>query len=299
MKRRYCVAVVGDINLDISLLVPQSFLGGAEGDSFAQMPMRVTPAGTALSFARKAADFFAEVHLFGRIGGDWVGDALVGGQEDEGVTMHVTRDPSRPSRLVLILREAVPTGPGRRVMISSADAANSWLGVADLEELVGGDVAPDVVLFDGYSCLEEPSRETVGEAARALAAAGRRLAFDVVPHDLHGRWSLGALRGTLKSFHIVIAEAATLARFVGHSGQVSDVADVVGLLPLLRREFGPKVFLLRFGVGQIGESMIVWEDGEYRVHSTGYADVEDPAGFGDRLTASELVEVLDRIGVAR
>jgi hypothetical protein len=52
--------------------------------------------------------------------------------------------------------------------------------------------------------------------------------------------------------------------------------------------------MLRYGVGRIDRSLVVWRDGSTRLRGTGYTDIADPAGFGDRLTAAELVEALDR-----
>lgn len=295
MTAGYRVAVVGDLNLDIVIRLPDGALADRTNDVFVEAPMTIRAAGTGASFALAAASAFEQVHLFGRVGDDDIAEAIVKELKHPAISLHVARDTQKPSRVVLILREGPLGMPGRRVMIPRTDVANSALTEDDLSGLHDGASHADVVLVDGYSYLQEPARTSISRAAARLASDGRRVAFDVVPHNLYSRWSLAELLSVLRPASIVIAEVVTLLRFIGLNDQARTADAVRELVPRLRKVLGPRTLMLRFGVGQIDQSMVVWPDGSTRHRKTGYAVTDDPAGFGDRLTAAELVEVLDRL----
>jgi sugar/nucleoside kinase (ribokinase family) len=295
VSRGYSVAVIGDINLDVLIRVPEGRLADRTKDVFVEAPMDIRAAGTGGGFALAATSAFDRVHLFGRVGDDEIADAILKDLDHPAITLHVARDRERPSRVVVILREGPPASQGVRVMIPRTDVANSALADDDLAELCGDDAPADVVLVDGYSYLQDPARASVIRATTRVASGGRPIAFDVVPHNLYERWSVDELLTAVAPCSIVIAEAATLLRFLGMAKDSGSIENVRDALPQLRDRFGPRTLLLRFGVGQIDQSLIVWPDGSSRHRQTGYAMTEDAAGFGDRLTAAELVEVLDHL----
>lgn len=292
-QRGRTAAVIGDINLDVIARLPDGSVPDTGEDVFVPSPMTVTAAGTAVGFARAATPHFRVVHLFGRIGGDAVGDAILSQLTQPGIALHVARDTVRPSRVVVIIREGDGAG-GRRVMIPRTEVANSHLADADISALLELDPPVDVALVDGYSYLFETSRATVARAALELAERGVPVAFDVVPHDLHRKWSLRELTTALEPATFLIAEVVTLLRFLGRDDEPQSVDEVCSLLPELCSVFGRRVLMLRFGMGQIDQSLVVWSDGSWRHQHTGYANAAEPAGFGDRLTAQELAEALNR-----
>lgn len=285
-------AVVGDVNLDVLAVLNGEHLGGGD-DVFALAPMTVGAGGTATGFAQAAVEHFASVHVFARIGHDPVAGVLAAELGGMGAVAHLTRDRRAPSRIVVVLREPPNgRGPGRRIMVPRAGVANDRLADGDLADLFALDRL-DVVLFDGYSLLLEPSAATVKRAAARLRAAGVPVALDLVPHDLHKRWSMRDLIEATADARIVISEAPTLLELIGLPSTGIDAGALVARLPAIREVLGVRVLLLRFGIGQIDESLLVWPDGTWRHRFTGYADATDATGFGDRLTAAELIEVLE------
>lgn len=294
MNSRYHVAVVGDLNLDVVVRLPEHTLLDPTENVFLQTPMTVRPAGTAASFALAAVSFFERVYLFGRVGDDEIAAAILKELGHPAITLHVARDHAKPSRIVLIMREGSAGTKGRRVMVAREDVANSRLTDEDLSGLHDGRVSADVLLLDGYSYLAEPARSSVSRAASRVASEGGRVAFDIVPHDLYAYWTLDELLAMIEPAFILVAEVFTLQRFLGLPGEACTDDDVRRLVPQLRESFGSCTLMLRYGVGRIDRSLVVWRDGSTRLRGTGYTDIADPAGFGDRLTAAELVEALDR-----
>lgn len=290
----YAVAVIGDVNLDIAAQVPRDSLDTRRGDVFVPAAMTVSAAGTAVGFAVAAVERFSSVHIFGRIGDDEIGDLILSRLNRLGAHLHIARDPSRESRIVLMIREKSPWGPGTRIMIPREDVANSQLQDADLADLYDPGLKLKAVMVDGYTCLGEVSRGSVGRVLDHLSTQGVLIAFDLVPHDIYRSWSLGELLEMLKPASVLIAEAVTLMRFLGLKGEPQSEQEVRSVLPRLREAFAPRTLLLRFGIGRIDQSLAVWPNGSSRHRFTGYAESSNVAGFGDRLSVEEIVEILDR-----
>jgi hypothetical protein len=127
--------------------------------------------------------------------------------------------------------------------------------------------------------------------------SGVTVAFDVVPHTLYDRWDLSELAHVLAPVDVVTVEVRTIRRFLGlpaadvvHDHDVARAtASVVGV------HFKEKVFILRYGLGNIEETLYCWPGRDPMHASTGYVRTGTPRGFGDRLSARELPWVVQRV----
>lgn len=178
-------------------------------------------------------------------------------------------------------------------MIPRAGVANSALSHDDLADLAVGKVPVDILLISGSSYLEDPARTAVADTAANIARSGALVAFDIVPHNSYQRWSPHELLAAIEPCAVVIAEAVTLARLFGLELAGGDPADVAALVPSPREALDGRTLLLRYGAGEINQSLVVLLAGSTCHRATGYATTIEPAGFGDRLTAVELVEVFN------
>ncbi|GAA4292425.1 hypothetical protein GCM10023178_77790 [Actinomadura luteofluorescens] len=146
----------------------------------------------------------------------------------------------------------------------------------------------DVLAVDGYSLLAPASREALHEAVRTARAAGTRVVFDVVPHDIDARLTASCVLPVLERADLVVSEAHTLARLLGHAPPIGG-REPRDLLPVLDRAVsGGPLWLLRFGPTSLERVLVHQRGRPPEAYSTGYAPGTPRAGYGDRLTSCEL-----------
>lgn len=300
MTAAYSVAVIGDINLDYIANIPLKNIR-AQRDTVITAPIRQQLGGTAGSFARAAIDYFQDVHVLGKLGNDAVGRILRERLRAYGVTLHVITDPARASRVVLILNVSNTDGAARRIMVGDDGTANFNVTVDDIAKWKRVLQSIDVLLVDAYSYLSEPRRTACAYAMQISLNAGAVTVFDIVPHDCYKSISLDDLRHHLTPAKLVISEVNTLSQFLDLPlTQEVPVAQIVNtLLPCLTNVFGDKAWFLRFGEGNIDQSVICIAN-QPPVHSyTGYREAPEKTGFGDLLTARQLRWYLDERSAPR
>lgn len=301
MTAAYSVAVIGDINLDYIVNIPVKNIS-AQGDTVITAPIRQQLGGTAGSFARAATDYFQSVHVLGKLGNDAVGRVLRERLRSHGVTLHVITDPERASRVVLVLNFSNSNRATRRIMVGDDDTANFNVTVGDIAKWKRVLQTIDVLLVDAYSYLSEPRRTACAHAMQISLNAGAVTAFDIVPHDCYRSITLDDLRHHLTPAKLVISEVNTLAHFLELPPltQKMTAAQIVNtMLPSLTNAFGDKVWFLRFGMGNIEQSIICMTQ-QAPVHSyTGYLQATERTGFGDVLTAQQLRWYLDKTSAPR
>jgi sugar/nucleoside kinase (ribokinase family) len=289
------VAVLGDVQGELIAAVPGLRFADATTDVLRFTPLTMVVGGTAANFARAAVPYFAEVHLFGRVGTDPMAPVIRAGLDTAGVHAHLIRDPGRPSGMAVVVRDGDPAVPhGNRLLLVRAGSANTGLTTAELADHKPLLAGMDALVVDGYATLTEPRRSACLDAMRLVESTGGAVLFDVVPHDSYRRYDLAELRRLTASATIVVGEVRTLCGFFGVQIDKGgcDLSRVRALLPTLVAEFGDRALFLRFGLGDIDESLRVMCGAPARYRHTGYQDTSEPTGFGDRLTAAELAEYL-------
>lgn len=297
MANSLAVAVIGDVNLDIWCTLFDASFSDIKHNRVVNTPIGLKLGGTGGGFALAAQHSFSSVHLFGCIGRDEVGALLDGKLAAAGIESHLMIDDKAPSRVVMLIRDN-PTAAeaGTRLLIATENSANERLTSEYIESMMPLLRRCDLLFISGYSLLKEPSRSACLKAMRACSIAKVAVAVDIVPHDIAKHVSFGELYHLISDANILIVELKTILQLRGLPSERKEYGkeDVIDNIVQLRKDFPGRWLLLRFGVGNIDQSLVVSPDGETRHMYTGYQGLSDVAGFGDRLTAQDLYILLSK-----
>jgi sugar/nucleoside kinase (ribokinase family) len=282
------ITVIGDLAMDVTARVPIAF-GDITRDTMCPAAVTVAVGGSAANFAVAAAGLFVKVHLITAVGMDSAGEWLIHAIEGARVEVHAQQIASRPTRVVMVIRDGGPRH-GTRLMVPGKEVANTELTkdvMARLEPIISN---TDLLMVDGYSLLAEPRRSASLHGMHMARDADAEVAVDIVPHNLYTRWSVAELMAVTNLSTIVISEVDTLLGFMGSPPLSEPTEDAAATtIGALREMLGPKMMSLRFGVGNIDQSLLVRQDGTYEHTWNGYINAPDTAGFGDRLSAREML----------
>jgi ribokinase len=184
------VLAVGDVMLDVSVAADAVSGGHVAGK------VRVRPGGSAANAAVWAAHAGAAAAVVGRIGADFVGEALRHALAGRGVETLLVEDPEAPTGTVLALGETVVAERGATARLAPGDLP------ANLE-------AP-AVLVSGYALLHD---DTEAAALAALdRASGPWLAVDAASARLLERYGSGRfLEATSGATVLLLNEDEALA----------------------------------------------------------------------------------------
>jgi len=163
------IVVVGSVNTD---LVVRNARFPAVGETITGGEFLVAGGGKGANQAVAAARLGAHVTLVGRVGGDAFGERAREELAAEGIDLaHLSRDPTRPSGVALILVD----GHGDN-LISVAPGANAAITEDDIERAAAAIRAAAVLLVQ----LEVPL-PAIRAAARLASAAGVLVVLDPAP----------------------------------------------------------------------------------------------------------------------
>lgn len=288
-ERRFSLFVIGDAGVEVRASLPDVRFAELGADRLTYAPARAVVAGTAVNLARCAARYFGRVSVLAKIGEDDYTPVIRRELRRIGADGRLRVEAGAPNGVSVMLRDRPRgNGPGVRLLVVQDEPPGRRLTAAEVRAEAAGIGAADVLVTDGYSVLSPVSRAALREAAHLARAAGTRVAFDLVPHDIDARLPASAVLPALACADLVFAEAATLARLLGHPAP-ADGDEVRRLPPVLDRAVpGRPLWLLRFGATAL-EHVLAYRRGCLLMeYSTGYADGVRRAGFGDRLAACEL-----------
>jgi len=165
------IVVLGDLNLDVHARQRLDLAPGEEARDL----VRVTPGGSAGTFARTAAAHGASVTFLGSVGHDLVGDLLIRSLEDAGVKPIVQRV-DRPSGVILALQHG-----GERTMICSR-GANDEIHPNRIDRAAFD--GADHLHISGYALISPAQRPAVERAIEAAAARNLSVSVDPPPANL-------------------------------------------------------------------------------------------------------------------
>lgn len=288
-ERRFALLVVGDAGIEVRAALPDVRFADLRADRLTYAPARALVAGTAVNLARCATGYFARVGVLAKIGDDGYTPVIRRELRRIGADDHLRVEAGVPNGVSVMLRDRPGGGgPGVRLLVVQDEPPGRRLTAGEAAAAAPAIGDADVLAADGYSVLSPVSRAALDEAARIAGAAGTRVAFDLVPHDIDARLPASAVLPALARADLVFAEAPTLARLLGHPPP-SGAEAVRGLLPVLDRAVpGRPLWLLRFGATSLERVLAYRRDRILMEYPTGYRDGVERAGFGDRLASCEL-----------
>jgi sugar/nucleoside kinase (ribokinase family) len=266
--------VIGDLNLDVHAEEPVPTAQGQETRS----AVRVTPGGSAGTFARVAAALGAEVAFVGAVGRDAIGDVLERDLESCGVRPQLRRAEAATGIVVALHRG------GDRSMICSR-GANDALDEDDVDPALFAKL--DHLHVSGYAFLSESQARAAHRAIGLARAAGASVSVSTPPASLMEPFGAEFFRAALRDVGLLILNRDE-GRFLTER---DDVAAIVDALASSHRA----------GALTLGaEGALAWRDSARdRAFSAGALNV-DPTGAGDAYAAAYVVHTLrgDSLAIA-
>ena len=179
-----------------------------------------------------------------------------------------------------------------RLMIGPNNSASQQLTVQDVRNCAEEIQESDLFVTDGYCIMKQPRRDATLEAMHLANLHNIPVAFDIVPHNAYELYNFTELTEILAAVDIVITELGTIRNFLGlNPGEEINAELAEGTAKLLMSEFQGKHFLLRYGSRNMSDNSLVCFVGHKPRHIyNGYTESNEKIGFGDRLTARELLE---------
>ncbi|AHK46707.1 MULTISPECIES: carbohydrate kinase family protein [unclassified Ensifer] len=213
------IVLLGDINIDLVLDIPEYPLEGGEAIATAQRHMLGGSAtNTAIALSRAGHD----CRLIGRVGQDALGEQALSWLEDIGVsTAWIGRDPSEPTQTNIV----TVGKSGERTMFAYR-GANAHLSPASIVDAPFEDAA--LFHLSGYALLQSPQSDA---AYRAIELAQRHgipvtldipagVALSVAPH----------VRNLLPKLDTIMLGRADLAPLAGEGSEIPVEEAIKSLL---------------------------------------------------------------------
>lgn len=292
------VTVLGDLNVELSARLDGLAFAEVRQDTLAYCPVEISVGGTAANFALAASEYFGAVHVIGKLGEDELSRMVVERLEAKGIQLHRVSAGGAPTGLGIYIRDASRAEPrGVRLLMIRSESANNALLEEDVERFADVLLRSDLLILDGYCLLHEPRRSASFKAMELARRNNVKVALDIVPHDAHALYNFGVLKSMIEPADIFIVEVRTIRHFMGLDvpGGVLGKEVALETAKILRDEFAGKSFYLRFGIGNIDQSLFCRAGGKPEHSFTGYANAAYTKGFGDILAARELAELLGRL----
>ncbi|MEU8345618.1 PfkB family carbohydrate kinase [Spirillospora sp. NPDC048832] len=288
-ERRFGLLVIGDAGIEVRASLPDARFTDLRADRLCYAPARAVVAGTAVNLARCAVRHFRRVGVLAKVGHDAYTPVIRRELRRIGAADHLAVEEGAPNGVSVMLRDRPRgAGPGVRLLVVQDEPPGRRLTAAEVAAAAPAIADADVLVLDGYSVLSPVSRAALEEAARIAVAAGTRVAFDLVPHDIDARLPAADVLPALARADLVFSEAHTLARLLGQpppsGGEAPRAlpAALDGAVP------GRPLWLLRYGPTSL-ERVLAYRRGRLLMeYATGYGNGVERAGFGDRLAAGEL-----------
>ena len=295
MTRVFTATVIGDLNIELVCQLNDSTFADFTHDTLLYRTIGTSIGGTAANFALAGLNYYRELHVLGKVGNDVFGMMVMNQLTSASIHVHCNIDNTVPTGLAIHLRDSNPAHhKGIRLLVVQEKAANHMLSVQDVEQHIPIIAQSDVLLLDGYCLLAQPRRDASIRAMQIAQAYNTVVAFDIVPHHPYELYSFDTLKSIIDLSTIIITELYTIRHFLQmeEQDQTEEKELAIQTAVALHTQFPGKVFLLRFGIGNIDQSLICLP-GKAPQHSfTGYNQAEELRGFGDRLTARELADIL-------
>nr|MDT0658500.1 carbohydrate kinase family protein [Micromonospora sp. DSM 115978] len=298
---RFAITVIGDVRAELrAILTDSTSLVDHHDDVLCFAPVDFAIAGTAVNMARATAELFASVQVIAKIGNDVFTPAIMAETVKIRGDWRLVLDTKRGNGTVMILRDRSPKRPGgRRLLVSSTSAPNLTLSTAEIHQHAEAIGASDALFMDGYSTLSATSAACLLTAARIAREAGVMVCFDLVPHSIDNYLDPTDIGTYLNMADLVITEARTVARIFGVSSEYPFPTKLIAPLAerLVRKHPDVSYWILRFGAGDMQQSALCRPGHEVSYYETGYTTADVRTGFGDRIAAAEVFQLLKQRAV--
>jgi GTP cyclohydrolase II len=289
------IVIIGDINLDwyVKNQLSFDFIDLNENGRTENSPIDERVGGTGLNFARFAKQVGYDPILLGSVGSDLSGKFLLDWLETNSINAVVGIKKNLPTGRAFITFDQ----KNIRLLITSSLNANHYFSFDDIKNSQQIITKTPLLYVSGY-CISQPPSKSIRTRAtlRVMNLAKRegnaQIVLDVVPHQIYKIYSYAEFQELTIDVDILIAEVATIRRFLGKGKPQEDIGRYHAhqTAELLAQSYDR--FILRYGPSGI-DMQITWDKhiGKLIFESTGYDQANDKRGYGDLLTLKALKEV--------
>jgi sugar/nucleoside kinase (ribokinase family) len=290
------LTLMGDLTVEFSSRLADVQFSALEHDQLRYAPIMISVGGTAANLALAAIERFAAVNVLARVGDDAFGGLVLATLSGRGVRTLLPPSRIASTGLAMYLRDSAPgVEKGVRLLVIDR-GANRLVDTTDVEEHMSTIRESDAFFVDGYCFLEEPRCAASQHAMQLAQEAGVFVALDLVPHDAHRFFRLRNVTRWFERADLVISEVRTIRRILGLASaeEVKDAEAAYDTWRVLDATVPGRAFQLRFGAGNVDQSLHCQPGQEPELRDNGYMGAAEPRGFGDRLSAADLADFLSR-----
>ena len=287
----YDVVVLGDVNLDLvvvrNLTFPFSSL--VQNGLIHWEEIKQLPGGSGLNFCSFATTAGYRCLMLGKVGKDVAGKTVTDWLESHRIYTSKTWVCDLSTGIALIMRDSNDI----RLVINNIDNANHELSLEDIECNHDSLATCGVLYVSGY-CISNPARPRYKATLSAMelvkhSANATAVVLDVVPHRIHEMYCFDQFLRCTKHVDILIAEVATVRRFLklGDKDELVDQQMALDTAERISKHY-PRV-ALRYGPSGCEHEILMDSMASTITHrETGHNNVADKRGYGDFLAVSAL-----------
>jgi sugar/nucleoside kinase (ribokinase family) len=293
---QFSLAIIGDVRIEFRAQLRDRRFVDLTENHLSYTEAQGLVAGTAINMARCSVGCFRTVTVIGKIGNDAFTPVIQRSLHQLGVHDLLTVETGVANGFTMMLHDHAAHERGSiRLLVASEATPSRLLSAVDVRRHTAVIEEVDVLFVDGYALLSPTSGAALRTAARIARSAGTLVAFDLVPHDIDARLPLAEILPALMDADVIISEASSMARLIGHQ-PVRDLAAVPALLAALDLiHEGRPLWLLRCGANNLEHAVAYRRNDLLLEYPTGYGADGELVGYGDRLAVSELCWWLSRV----
>jgi sugar/nucleoside kinase (ribokinase family) len=293
------ITIIGDVMVEFYSEISNVEFINIDKDILLYKDITCRACGTGLSLAKKSIKYFSKVNIISKVGNDNLGSIILSDIRENKITPFIFTSHVYPTSMSIYIRDGNRNfHKGSRIIIIQEESANLYLNKEDIEKISSDIIKSSLLFIDGY-CINSKDRAVAVEYALRLAKDNNIVtAFDIVPHDIYKMKSLDDIHAFLNLSDVIIAEINTLSQLIGIE-VTENKQSIDNLVTVCQQHLGAKVFLLRYGIGNIDKSAIYLPGQDAHYYDTGYSTAQNVSGFGDELSAKELAQILPLISSRR
>lgn len=288
------LVVMGDLNVELTSRLTERTFGSIKADLLDYACIDVRVGGVAYNLALASRKYFSEVALLSRVGNDALGGLITSALHANCIDVLLSPHPTQSTGAAIYVRDRSPQSEQGVRLLLIDKGANSEIDIDAVRGHASALADADAFFIDGYSFLESPRREAGMEAISLARRAGTPVAFDLVPHDTLRYFRPAFVAELIQLADLTIAEVRSIQPMLGVTPSESrDAKAASETLEVLTRRFPDKGFELRYGLGNVDDSLLLLPGTDSRRLDNQYRTCDDPRGFGDLLTAATLAKLID------
>jgi sugar/nucleoside kinase (ribokinase family) len=291
------IFVIGDLNIDN--VVTGAILG--------KITRVVLPApsigGSAYNAARAFKQAGFHTMLFGKVGNDADGNLIVLTVEQNEIHHFIGRDEKKPTGTCHIIY--FQGADNLRTIYFPCPNANDYDLCSIEHALKESALGPDDFVFTSLHIYDQVDRnlDHCRNFFNTLHASGCRVIVDIVPHTIYEDLNVSQFNQMIGGpVYMIISEYRTFMHLISCQADILNEAPTESDCQTILHYFKAQYYVCRSGIGNISRQLVFNHSHSSNenlgtIIETGFEKLPDieKRGFGDRLTANTLLQMLNFI----